>query len=394
MPQAKTADQIKAEEDQVNKEQREQLAREANKKRNDERVDRLNAIADSSDELKVEEDGLEPLTDEVWDQQDRQEGNARLTREERLAAQDRAEEEEEAEANAGLSEDEKEARAAAKIIKAQEDADAEQDAARDAGASDSRRNEDGAVEYKVSIAGKVKWLTLSQLRAQAGDVSDESDTGQGDSEGDTTRRTRAPNPDDEAIRRQALERRQQERAALRTKLRDLNLRASMGDEAAIDELTDLQLDAISGDSDRMLAKVDERVDARIVGRNAFQDAVAWFESEDGYADVLTTPRLKAEAGRLDAEMAKANPSMSPKDRLDRVGKEMRKLREDLGGSPGKGPRPPLETKLHRKQNAPQVPKAAGRTRSAEEPDETETASQAIQRMAQSRGQHRAISHKH
>ena len=225
-------------------------------------------------------------------------------------------------------------------------------------------------------------------------MSDESGTGQGDQDGDTTRRTRAPSPDTEAIRKQAEERRQADRAAMRAKLRDLNLRASMGDEAAIDELTDLQLDAISGDSDRLLAKVDERVDARIVGRNAFQDAVAWFESEDGFADVLTTPRLKAEAGRLDAEMARQHPQMTPRERLEKVGQEMRKLREDLGGAPGRRPPPRQETKQQRKQNAPQVPRAAGRTRSDVEPDETETTQQAIQRMAESRGQHRAISHKH
>lgn len=397
MPQGKTAEQIAADEAQASKEQREELAREANKKRNDAMLEARNAIADKADDIKVEEDELEPLTDEIWDQEDRQEGNPRTTRADRLAAQDAEEEEQEADelAMKGMSEEEREAYMAAKLLRAEEDLDKDQDLAREAGASDSRKNADGVVEYKVKVAGRVLWLTLSQLREQAGDASDESDTRQPGAEGDTTPRTRAPSPDTEAIRKQAEERRQQERAALRTKLRDLNLRASMGDEAAIDELTDLQLDAISGDSDRMLAKVDERVDARIVGRTDFQKAVDWFESEDGYADVLTTPRLKAEAGRLDAELARQNPTMTPRARLEQVGKQMRQLREDLGGAAPRRDAPRREpSKLERKRDVPQVPRAAGRTREQVEPDETETTQQAIQRLAQSRGQHRAISHKH
>lgn len=397
MPQQKTPEQITADEEAAaSREQREQLAREANKKRNDAQLEARNAIADRADEVKVEEDEIEPLTDEVWDQTDREEGRAPKTRKERLAEQDEEEDEHEADelAMKGMSEEEREAYMAAKLLRSSEQEDEEQDIAREAGASDSRKNADGVVEYKVKVAGRVLWLTLSQLREQAGDTSDDSDTRQGDREGDTTPRARTPSPDAAEAQRKAEERKQQERAALRAKLRDLNLRASMGDEAAIDELTDLQLDAISGDSDRMSSKVAELVDARIVGRTDFQKAVDWFESEDGYADVLTTPRLKAEAGRLDADLARQNPNMTPRERLDKVGKQMRQLREDLGGAPRKDPPPRRESKQERKANAPQVPRAAGRQRQEVEPDETESASQAINRMAQSRGQHRAISHKH
>lgn len=396
MPQQKTPEQIAQEEQDASREQREQLARDANKKRNDAMLEARNNIADRADEVKVEEDELEPLTDEVWDQTDREEGRAPKSRKERLAAQDAEDDELEADelAMKGMSEEEREGYMAAKLLRASEEQDEDQDLAREAGASDSRKNADGVVEYKVKVAGRVLWLTLSQLREQAGDPSDESDTRQRGGEGDTTPRARTPSPDAEAIRLQAVERKQQERAALRAKLRDLNLRASMGDEAAIDELTDLQLDAISGDSDRMLAKVDERVDARIVGRTDFQKAVDWFESEAGYADVLTTPRLKAEAGRLDVEVARTHPDWTPRQRLESVGAQMRQLREDLGGAARKDPPSRGQSKEQRKANAPQVPRAAGRTREAPEPDETESASEAINRMAQSRGQHRAISHKH
>ena len=47
--------------------QREREAREANQRRNNERLDRLAAIANQSDERKMQ-DGMEDLEDEAWDE--------------------------------------------------------------------------------------------------------------------------------------------------------------------------------------------------------------------------------------------------------------------------------------------------------------------------------------
>jgi hypothetical protein len=371
----KTAEELEAEaRAKENKEEREALAREANKKRNDAMLEARNAIADRADEVKLEEEELEDLTDEVWAQEDG--GAPKKTREQRIQEQEQQE----------LSEEE----AAAALIREKEAEDQDLDDARDAGADDSRKRKDGTVEYRV---GK-KWLTLSQLREQAGASSPGDDSGQQDEDGVTTGASRRASPtaaERETARLQAEERRQEERKALRAKLVDLNTRASMGDEEAINELADMQLDAISGDSGRILRMVDERVDARVVGRTEFEKAVEWFESEDGYADVLTTTRLKAEAGRLDAELAKANPDLTPRQRLDRVGKQMRQLREDLGGAPRRDVQR-RDTKLDRKRSAAQVPQAAGRQRPDQEPDEQESAQEAIARMARSRGQAHAIKH--
>ena len=389
MPNATQTPEEKAAADKENREQREHLAAEVNKKRNDALLEQRNAIADRADEIKDEEDDLVDLTDEVWAQED---GRApKKTREQRLAEQDAEDERKEREAESeGTTEEE----AAAELLRAKEREDREADAAREAGADDSRQRKDGTLEYRFEDdAGTVTWLTVKELRARAGDTG----SGQGGEDGATTTATRRDSPTQaqrEQASREAEERRQAERKVLRDKLIDLNTRASMGDETAINELADMQLDAITGDSGRIQRMVDERVDARVTGRTEFQKAVDWFESEDGYADVLTTPRLKSEAGRLDAALAQEHPDWTPRQRLDHVGKQMRQLREDLGGAAPRRDNPPprRETKVDRKRNAPQVPQAAGRQRPEAEPDEQESTADAIARLARGRGQAHAIKH--
>lgn len=380
----KTPEEIAADEKAASDAQREQLARDANKKRNDAMLEARNAIADNADDIKTDEDDLVPLTDEVWDQNDRPEDAKRKTRAERLAEQEAEEEE------AELTEDE----AAARLIRAKEAEDRELDDARDAGADDSRQRKDGTVEYRLIVNGKEKWLTLRQLRESAGKVDAADEYLQDAKEGATNGPTRRTSPTDaerEQARREAEEQEKTRRADAKAKLKDLYTRASMGDDEAIDQLADMQA-GLSRVTPDVLRMVDERVDARIVGRTDFQKAVDWFEDE--YSDVLTTPRLKTEAGRLDVELANANPDLSPRERLDKVGKQMRQLREDLGGAPRHRDAAKPESKLERKKNAPQVPTAAGRQRPDAEPDEQESTQDAIRKMAQSRGQARAISHKH
>lgn len=394
MPNPKTPEQITADEEAASREQREQLAREANKKRNDQLLEARNRIADNADEQKVDEDELEPLTDEVWDQQDRPDNVRKKSRAELIAEQEAAED---AEANEGLTEEE----AAARLLRTKEAEDLELDEARDAGADDSRKNDDGEVEYRVEVNGKVTWLTLAALREHAGQPAGDADSRQDPKKGAITPATRTPSPEAVEAQRQAEERRKTEKAALRAKLRDLNLRASMGDEQAIDELTDLQLEAIQGDSDGLLRKVDERVDARVGAVSDFRRAVDWFESEAGYARELSAPGFKDKAAAIDKRIANEQPTLTPRERLDLTGKELRtelkRMQEFFGVKPNAGngarTREP-ETKLERKRNAPQVPQAAGRTRPDVEPDEAQTTQEAIRQMARSRGQQRPISHKH
>jgi hypothetical protein len=389
-----TPEELEAQRQANEKAEGERKAREANQKRNDARLERFNAIADSADEVKNEEDDLVPLTDEVWDQQDRPEDARRKTRAERIAEQDEAEEDEGPE----LGEDGKpltEEEAAARVLRRAQDEDRSADAARHAGATDVRKV-DGVTQYKVGV----KWLTLAQLRELGGEPEGGEGDLHADGEGDTTPPARSPSPtaqEREAARVEAERVAKEARDARKAQLRDLYTRVSMGDEEAIDLLAEMQADQSRVTPD-LQQLVNEQVDARMTGRSDFQKAVDWFESEAGFADVLVTPRLKQEAGRLDKELATQYPELSPRQRLERVGKQMRQLREDLGVAPrGKGPTPPTPaTKLQRKAQAARAApeEAAGRQRQDEEPDETQSTQDAIRQMAMGRGQARAITHKH
>lgn len=397
MPQQKTAEEIKAEEDAANKEQREGLAREANKKRNDALLEARNAIADRADEVKGEEDDLVPLTDEVWDQEDRPDQVTRRTRAQRLADQEALEEEDEA--TRGMSEDEKEAYYAAKTLREAQTHEDDLDEARAGGADDSRKNDEGVVEYRVERNGKVEWLTLAALRESAGEVRSEADTRQEADRDATTAATRTPSPEALAAQRKAEEDAKAARDARKAKLKDLLLRASMGDEEAIDQLADMQADDSRVTPDQIGRMVDERVDARVEGKTAFDRAVEWFESDDGYARELAAPGFKKKAAEVDARMAREHPQWTPRQRLDATGKELRKdlqeLQKYLGVKPdtGTGRRTEAPTRLERKRAAPaEVPRASGRTRPDVEPDEKQSTAEAIQQMARSRGQARPISH--
>lgn len=367
----KTAEEIKAEE-ATQKAHREELAREANRKRNDAMLERRNAIADSSDRVKEEEEGLEPLTDEIWDQEDKEAGvPKKKTREQLIAEQENEESEDET---------------AARVVREGEEQDkGELDEARKAGAEDVRKRADGVVEYKLVINGKEKWLTVDQLRETAGKVEAADDYLQRAKEGVKPTPTRTPDPEALERQRQANERQAAEAAAYKAHLKDLYTKASMGDEEAIDALAEIQA-GLSRVTPDVLRIVDERVDARVVGRTSFEKAVAWFEGE--YADELSSNSLKAFAARRDRELAEADPDMDPRTRLGKVGEELRTIRTDLGGKPRKEP----PTKLTRKASVAEIPVAGGRQRPEADPDEQETASEAIARMAKGRGQARSIKH--
>ncbi len=387
----KTPEEIAADEE-ANRAQREQLAREANKKRNDAQLEARNAIADSADEIKDEEEDLVELTDEQWDQEDRQtDAPRRKTRAERLAEQ-------EAEEEGELTEEE----AAARLLRAREREDKDADVARDAGADDSRRNKAGQMEYRVEINGEEKWLTVSELRAHAGQAPTGDDAGQRTQAGDKTPRTQGPTPEQLAEQRQAAERkRTEERQARKAKLIDLHTRASMGDEEAIAELADIQADSSRVTPDEIERMVDSRVAARVQATTAFERDVAWFESDAGYGRELKAPGFKQKAAQIDARLAKEHPELSSRARLDRTGKELRRELAEMAkylGAPAGTTRTSSttsrpETKLQRKQNAAdEVPRASGRPEREEEPDERMSASEAIANLAKQRGQARAIKH--
>jgi hypothetical protein len=381
----KTPEQIAADEAAATEAERIEAARQANKTANEQRLARLNGIADHADEEK-EQDELVPLTDEEWDQKDRPDNARRKTRAELIAEQDQEEEER----DAGLTEEQKEQRAAARLILKGEQQDREMDELRDLGVEDVRESDAGEREYQIKTTdGKTVWLSAEKIReAAARSAEPEGGLPEGKQERKTAT-SQGPTPEQRAqARREAEARQAAETAAYKSKLKDLYTRASMGDEAAIDELAEIQ-SAASRVTPDLLRIVDERVDSRVQGRTDFEKAVDWFESE--YATELATTRLKTYAARRDMALAAEHPDMPARERLKLVGDELRDLRKDLGGAEPVR-KTPIQTKVARKQALPNVRQASGRPQSEPEADEVQSTSDAIANMAKSRGQARPIKH--
>lgn len=366
MAKKKTPDQLEKEQADARKAEQEERARQANQKRNDERLDRLARIADNRDATDPEKQGLEDVTDEMLDEEQ---------------TRGRADETDQEDGDTDGSDDE--------TVRHAEREDRDADEARDAGADDSRRNAEGKTEYRLVVNGKERWLTLEQLRATAGKVESADEYLRDASERRRTTPADGPSPEELESQRQARARQEAaETQAQKARLKDLYTRASMGDEEAIDQLAEIQA-GLSRVTPDVLRIVDERVDARVVGRTSFEKAVSWFEGE--YADELATPTLKRLAARRDKELADEHPDMEPRERLRMVGDELRQIRTDLGGTAPQGGRRPLN-KQQRKERLPSEPQAGGRQRPQDDEDEEVSTSDQIAAMARARGQARAIKH--
>jgi hypothetical protein len=321
----------------------EDKAKKARADRNSASIDRRNAIADAAD---AEREKTEPLTaiDEEEDPVDD-------------AGDPDPHENEEGDAES--------------IAQAQAEED-ENDEAREAGAEDTRKSASGVTEYRLTVNGKAKWATLEQIRASAQKVDSADEYLQNASEAVTRAAAKGPTADEV----QAEQQEESDRKGRVAHLKDLQTRAALGDDEAIDELAQV-LDGLSRVTPDVLRIVDQRVDARVAGTNAFQGAVDWFEGE--YATELSSPRLKKFAAQLDKQFASESPGMPPKERLKKVGEELREMRKEFGG---KTPGP--STKQLRKEEVGQVPRASGRRVESDDEEPVETIQETIRRMAQGR----------
>jgi hypothetical protein len=316
--------------------ERERLAAEANKKRNDEQLDRRNAIADSADEVRAKDfEDFNP--DETKDE----------TEEE------------------GTEEE---------VVQEAQKVDRELDEARDAGADDIRVV-DGKTQYRTVVNGREKWQSLAELRATAQKVESADEYLHSAKESFTKAAQLQPSAEE----RQAQA--NEEAQVRRTRLRETLSRAVMGDDEALDQLAQ----SIDEGPSRVTPDVLQLVDQRVDGRMTFRQAAAWFDDE--YKEELSNPNLKKYIVTRDTQMAQEFPDMPFKERLQKVGDEVREMRKAFGGSPDKP-----STKQARKESAaPPVQGAQSRQRTA--PDEEEEGYEsAIDRMAKARGQPRA--HKH
>lgn len=326
-------------EDQI-RQRNERLAREANASRNAERLERMNQIANQSDDLK-QKDGLEDLDDEAWDE----EGSARRSREE--APED--------------------------VVADAEKADREADEARDAGASDVKVV-NGETHYLLVVNGQERWLTLKQLRETSSKVAAADEY---------------LHQAKEAARKVAaapLSEKDEEPSPKGDRARELLNRALMGEQEAVDELA-LLIDARPS---RVTPDVLQAVDERVDGRLTFRTAVQWFDS--AYKDELADPELRARIVRRDKEMATLYPEMDFKQRLTEVGDEARAIRLSRGRT---APPKPDTTpdKERRKASVRSLPAAAGRQVDEADEEDGETHEQAIAKIASARGQSRPIVHK-
>ena len=322
----------------------ERLAREANDRRINDRLDRLNAIANQSDEAKVE-DGMEDLDDDAWDEQ----AKARPPH------------------NSANEDDD--------AVAVAEKADRDADDARAAGADDVRIT-NGVTHYRLVVNGQERWLTLEQLRANASKVSsadeylrDAKEAAKRFTEVTPSHRDERPQPDQDRVR-------------------DLISRAIMGEQSAIDELALTIGSRPSEVTPDVVRAVDEQIESRLT----FREAVSWFDRE--YASELADPDLKEFIVDYDAKLAARDPSMNFKERLKAVGDKARSIRGVKADAPKTAQVKPSEDKAARKASIRSITQASGRPyESPDDDDGEESYEQAIAKMAASRGQARPVSHK-
>ena len=191
-------------------------AKKANEDRNNERLERLNAIANQADDRKRELDGLDDVEEETW--------------------QDREEED--------------------NSVPDAEPEDVQE--ARQHGADDVRQT-NGETYYRIIVNGQERWLSLQQLRETSSKVS-AADEYLRNAKQALQNVAVAPSVEDEPQSRQ-------------TGVRDVLTRALMGEQDAIEELA-RRLEQTPSEKDVLRA-----VDGRIDGRLTFRQAVDWFESE-------------------------------------------------------------------------------------------------------------------
>ena len=327
------------------RQERERAAREANKARNDDRLERLNAIANQSDQLK-EQDGLEDVDDEAWEEA--RTGKA---------------------PGAGRDLDTPE-----RAIADAEADDRATDEARDAGAQDVKLI-NGETHYLLIVNGQERWMTLQQLRETSSKVS-AADQYLRDAK-DAARKAVAAPPfvqDEEPSPKQ-------------DRARELLNRALMGEQEAVDALAQL----IDARPSRVTPDVLQAVDERVDGRLTFRTVVEWFDHE--YKAELADPDLRARIVRRDKEMATLYPEMDFRARLTEVGDEARAMRISKARNSPPVREDGFRSKEQRKASVRAIPSAAGRQVDESDDEDGETYESAIQSIAKSRGQGRPIVHK-
>lgn len=163
--------------------------------------------------------------------------------------------------------------------------------------------------------------------------------------------------------------------------------ASGGEDVTEDTLTS----ALQGDPEA-IRKVAQRLKApsavtpdvltAVDDRMSFRSAVDWFRGE--YKDVVEDPMLYRLVVDEDTRLTKTEPSLAYRERLKRAGETVRTWKQGLAKSPAANP------KLERKASVASIPQAGGRQVVREDSEEEEPIESVIDKMARARHQQGAI----
>lgn len=330
-------------------------ARRQNENRNQEMLDRRNAIADQSDDI-VHADMDDIDGDKVVKRVKRTPEEIEAAAFEDDEETERARQEQE---NAeSLNADEIEANN--QRIR-EEEGEAEE--------GDSKKI-NGVMHYLLVVNGKEKWLTLKQLRETSSKVDAADEYLQQAAE--SARRA-------VSLRTSEAE----ETDEVDTEVEEMLNKALLGDPESVKKLAR----HLKASPSRVTPDVMQAVDERLT----FRDAVNWFESE--YKTELADANLKAMIVREDVLLRDQNPTMGYRERLKKAGDKVRKWRNSLtGGTSQQSDGNSRPNKQLRKQQMTPVAGAGGRQATREDDDAEEPVTDQIQRMAQSRHQARAIKH--
>lgn len=313
-------------------------AREINDSRNNDRVGRLNAIADSNDELRSpdmeETDGSVVFKDET---------------EEREAAEVREQEESER----ALSE--------AQARELQEEGAGEE---RSETADEKVIN--GVRHYLTIVNGKERWLTLKQLRETSQKVDSADEYLAAAAESVRSAAGQALSQKDEPVRLE------------KDELRKTLSAAVLGDEEAIEKLAS----ALSARPSEVTPDVLQQIDQRL----SFRTELAQLENEQ--RDVLDHPYLGRMFRTRLNELKQEAPTTPLATAYRSIGKEIREAFPEKF----KKTAVTLDDKAARKRTLVTPPQAAGRQMAQADEETEESVESVIESMAKARGQ-RAIVHK-
>ena len=293
-------------------------ATEANRARNNDRLERINAIADGADEHRAEElEGLE-FKDDSQD------------REQRAIAEDEA---------------------AAKLLQT-EGVNADETPQTE---SDTKVV-NGETYYRQIVNGREKWQTLKEIRTAASkvDAADDYLRTAAESVRNASRLALSPQKDESS---------NVEQVDIRSLLRGV----ALGEEDAIEKLATV-LNTKPSDPSDVLKTIDQRL--------SFRTELAQLQekSRDLLENQYTRRLFDVRLNELRAE----NPHMGLSEAYTSIDQELR------AAFPGMLKTQP-KTKLERKRTLVNVPTAAARQQSEDEPEGEEDIGSAIEQMAKARG---------